>query len=73
MVTALTKQEILSQSKDHQTNIQSKEALRIRIDGRKSAPLTFSSVRVQGSPLYGCPTWWEEKVEENIESTNSKK
>ena len=75
MVTASTKQEILSQSEDHQTNIKPKEALRIRIDGRKSVPLTFSPVRAQGSPLYGYPTWWgedEEKEEDNIERENRK-
>ena len=38
----------------------SEESVRIRIDGRKSVPLSDTPSLSKGSPLYGVPSWWGE-------------
>ena len=38
----------------------SEESVRIRIDGRKSVPLSETPSISKGSPLYGVPSWWGE-------------
>ena len=38
----------------------SEESVRIRIDGRKSVPLSETPSLSKGSPLYGVPSWWGE-------------